>query len=48
MCTKQKYKDKISAMFALSQCRKYGKVHIKLEKRCYYCSECKAWHLTSK
>jgi hypothetical protein len=48
MCTKRKYRDKISAMFALSQCRRYTKVTEKIESRCYYCSKCNAWHLTSK
>lgn len=48
MCKKRKYKDKISAMFALSQCRRYTKVTEKLESRVYYCNKCKMWHLTSK
>ena len=48
-CQKIRYKDKISAMFALSQCRrKIGKVTEKLEVRCYYCDNCHGWHLTSK
>lgn len=37
MCNKRKYRDKISAMFALSQCRRYTKVTEKLESRYYYC-----------
>ena len=44
ICKKKKYKDKISAMFALSQCKR-GKGH-RQEIRLYYCNECKAWHLT--
>lgn len=48
MCNKRKYKDKISAMFALSQCRRYTKVTEKLESRVYYCERCKSWHLTSQ
>ncbi len=44
MCTKKKYKDRISAMFALSQCKK-GNGN-RQEIRYYYCSECDAWHLT--
>ena len=46
MCKKIKY-DKIGAMFALSQTMK-SKNHKRMEKRIYYCSECKAWHLTSE
>ena len=48
MCNKLKYRDKISAMFALSQCRRYTKVTEKLESRYYYCDICKSRHLTSK
>lgn len=48
-CQKIRYRDKISAMFALSQCRrKIGKVTEKIEVRCYYCDNCHGWHLTSK
>ena len=46
-CNKIKYKDKISAMFALSQCKRKSKGK-RQEKRIYYCNICKAWHLTSK
>ena len=46
MCNKIKY-DKIGAMFALSQTMK-SKSHKRMEKRIYYCNECKAWHLTSE
>lgn len=46
---KKKYKDKISAMFALSQCRKVGNYNAKRnEKRIYYCAICKSYHLTSQ
>lgn len=49
MCNKRKYKDKLSVMFALSQCRRVGKYNpIRDEKRFYYCEECKCYHLTSK
>lgn len=49
MCKKRKYKDLISVMFALSQCKKVGKFNpIRNEKRYYYCEECKCYHLTSK
>lgn len=46
MCDKRKY-DKIGAMFALSQTMK-SQNHKRMEKRIYYCEECKSWHLTSK
>lgn len=49
MCKKRKYKDKLSAMFALSQCKRVGNYNsIRNEKRFYYCDKCKCWHLTSK
>lgn len=47
-CKKRKYKDKISAMFALSQCRKQDAVGNRQELRVYFCPVCKHWHLTSK
>lgn len=48
-CNKKKYKDKISAMFALSQTQFVGNYSPKRnEKRFYFCNECNAWHLTSK
>lgn len=47
MCNKIKYKDKLSAMFALSQC-KNGKKGNRRECRFYFCNECNAYHLTSK
>lgn len=48
-CKKRKYKDKLSAMFALSQTKKNGNYNpLRNEKRMYFCSECNAWHLTSK
>jgi len=45
ICKKKKYKDKISAMFALAKCKnnKKGK---RQETRIYYCEECNCWHLT--
>ena len=49
MCNKIKYKDKLSAMFALSQCRRVGNYKGKRDECAYYyCEECKAYHLTSK
>lgn len=49
MCNKKRYKDKISAMFALSQCRRVGKTKSKRnECRIYFCNKCKCYHLTSK
>ena len=48
MCKKRKY-DKLGAMFALSQWRRIGNYNSsRNEKRYYYCSECGAYHLTSK
>lgn len=46
-CTKRKYKDKIAAMFALSQCRRQTAVGNRQERRVYYCLICGKWHLTS-
>lgn len=49
MCKKRKYKDKISAMFALSQCKRVGSYNAtRNEIRLYYCEKCKCYHLTSK
>ena len=49
MCKKIKYKDKLSAMFALSQTKRVGNFKGKRnECRSYYCNECNAYHLTSK
>lgn len=47
-CTKRKFKDKIAALFALSQCRARNKKGNRQEKRIYYCDMCHTWHLTSK
>lgn len=49
MCKKIKYKDKLSAMFVLSQCRRVGNYKSKRnEYRFYWCKECKSYHLTSQ
>ena len=49
MCNKIKYKDKLSAMFALSQCRRVGKRKSNRDECAYYfCKECNAYHLTCK
>ena len=49
MCTKKKYKDKLSAMFALSQCKFVSNSnHKRKECRFYFCPICKSYHLTSK
>lgn len=49
MCKKKRYKDKLEAMFALSQARKHRrKGHNRREKRFYFCKECNCYHLTSK
>ena len=48
-CTKKKFKDKLAAMFALSQAKRLGNfISKRNEKRFYYCPICKAWHLTSQ
>lgn len=47
-CKKRKYKDKIAAMFALSQCRKQTATGNRQEKRIYFCDKCGFYHLTSK
>lgn len=49
MCKKIKYKDKLSAMFALSQCKRVGNYKSKRDEcAIYFCNECNAYHLTSK
>lgn len=48
MCKKRRYKDKISAMFALASCRKEDAKGNRQEKRIYFCNICNAYHLTSK
>lgn len=47
-CTKRKYKDKISVMFALSQCNKHSAKSNRQECRFYWCDKCKSYHLTKK
>ena len=48
-CNKRKYKDKLEAMFALSQTKRVGNFNPKRnECRIYYCPLCKSYHLTSK
>ena len=48
-CSKVKYRDKISAMFALSQCKKVGNYNpIRNECRIYFCHKCNSYHLTSQ
>ena len=48
-CKKRKYKDELSAMFALSQTKYCGNFNPKRnEKRIYFCEKCNAWHLTSQ
>ena len=46
-CKKRKYKDKIAAMFALSQCRSQTAIGNRQERRAYLCPVCGKWHLTS-
>lgn len=49
-CNKVVYKDKIKAMFTLSQLNLAGRKGNpnRREKRIYYCDKCKGWHITSK
>ena len=47
-CNKRKFKDKISAMFALSQVRSQKAKGNRQEKRIYHCPICNKWHLTSQ
>ena len=47
-CNKRKYKDKISAMFALSQCHSQNAIGNRQERRVYLCPICGKWHLTSQ
>lgn len=46
-CSKIGYKDKIGAMFALSQTRSQTAQGNRQEKRVYLCPICHKWHLTS-
>lgn len=46
-CKKRKF-DKIGAMIALSMCKSGRSGWKRRELRMYYCSTCKAFHLTSK
>jgi len=45
-CNKKKF-DKLGAKIVLAMAVKSGKKY-RREKRYYFCSICKAWHLTSK
>ena len=45
-CTKRKYKDKLSAMFALSQTNKHTAKSNRQECRFYFCNICSSYHLT--
>ena len=48
-CGKISYKDKLSAMFALSQTKRVGnKKSNRNECRFYFCNICNAFHLTSE
>ena len=48
-CKKKQYRDKISAMIALSKCKWLGnyKPH-RMEYRIYWCKECNCYHLTKQ
>jgi hypothetical protein len=46
---KVRYRDKVGALFAMSQARhKDSSGRAKLEQRAYFCSRCRGWHLTSR
>lgn len=47
ICTKRRYKDKLSAMIALSSCLSSGSKKRK-ETRYYWCDQCKVYHLTKR
>lgn len=47
-CTKRTYKDRLSALYALSQCRKSSASSARRESRIYYCPLCGGFHLTSQ
>ena len=48
ICRKKRYRDELSAKFALSQTRRVGNYKSnRNECRVYYCPKCKGWHLTS-
>lgn len=47
-CAKIRYRDRISALLALSKARAQDKSwRPKLEARAYRCPDCAGWHLTS-
>lgn len=46
-CEKRRYRDKVAALFALSQVRDDA-ARPKVEHRAYRCPECRGWHLTSR
>lgn len=46
MCNKKKF-DKLGAKIAVAMAKGSGKQY-RREKRYYYCTDCRAWHLTSK
>jgi len=47
-CQKKKF-DKIGAMLVLAKIKRPGQKNFsRKEKRYYYCTECKTYHLTSK
>lgn len=44
-CTKRRY-DKLKAMLVLAKLKNAKNGH-RLEKRIYFCTQCKSYHLTS-
>lgn len=47
-CKKKRYKDRLDALFALSQCRKQSSPSCRQESRIYHCPHCGGFHLTSQ
>lgn len=46
-CGKRLYRDKMAALFAMSQVRDDAG-RPKVEHSAYYCPSCRGWHLTAK
>ena len=46
-CAKFRYRDRVSALLALSETGRKDSRRPKDEKRAYECPACKGWHLTS-
>jgi hypothetical protein len=46
-CVKIRYRDRVSALYALAQTSARRKPTDKDETRAYHCPDCSGWHLTS-